>query len=374
VTSTEPAAARIAATLGDSASARWFRAPGRVNVVGDHTDYNEGFVLPLAIDRHCLVAARPASTVRVHSLDTAGAVDLPADGSADPAEIEPPWGRLVAAVVRELARLGRPAVGMDAIVASDVPLGAGLSSSAAFEVACATALASLAGWESSPRELALACRDAEESATGVPCGIMDQLASVCGRRNAALLIDCRSLDVRPVPLPEQLALLVVHSGIPRTLGASAYADRRRACEHLARTLGLTALRDATASDVAGEPLGRHVVSENARVLGAAQALGEEDLGALGRLLVESHASLRDDFEVSTPELDVLVEELLAAGALGARLTGAGFGGCVVAACESGSEEAVAAAVIARYRRRTDLAARAFVGRAVDGAAPVGDPS
>ena len=199
-----------------AAGAHWFRAPGRVNLIGDHTDYNDGFVLPLAIDRGCTVAAAPASTVRVRSLDLAGTVDLPPDGSADPATVEPGWGRYVAAVVRELAVRGRPPAGMDAVVSSDLPIGSGLSSSAALEVACALALADAADWQIEPAELAEACRDAEEAAVGVPCGIMDQLASIEGRAGSALLIDCRSLEVTPVPLTDRLAVLVVHSGIART--------------------------------------------------------------------------------------------------------------------------------------------------------------
>ena len=357
----------MAAALDRPHDARWFRAPGRVNLVGDHTDYNEGFVLPVAIDRACMVAAEEAARVRVRSLDADGAVDVAADGSTDPERVAPAWGRYVAAVVRELAELGRPAVGMDAVLASDVPLGAGLSSSAALEVACAVALAGVAGWEADERELAAACRAAEESATGVAAGIMDQLASLLGRAGDALLLDCRSLEIRPVRLPEGVAVLAVHSGLERTLAGSAYAERRRACELLAAELGVRALRDASADQVAGDPLGRHVVSENARVLASARALEDGELARFGGLLLASHESLRDDFRVSTPELDVLVEELVAAGAAGARLTGAGFGGCVVAVCEEGAADRVAESATARYRQRTGREPRAFRCRAVEGA-------
>ena len=341
-----------------------------MNLVGDHTDYNDGFVLPVAIDRACVVAAEEAPTVRVRSLEAEGTVDVAADGSTDPASVEHEWGRYVAAVVRELAELGRPAVGMDAVLASDVPLGSGLSSSAALEVACAVALGAVADWEADERTLAAACRAAEELATGVPGGIMDQLASLLGRANDALLIDCRSLDVRPVPVPEGVALLAVHSGLARTLAGSAYADRRRACELLAAELGVPALRDATADQVAEHPLGRHVVSENGRVLAAARALEDGELARFGELLLESHASLRDDFRVSTPELDLLVDELVAAGALGARLTGAGFGGCVVAVCAADVADRVAESATARYRERTGREPSAFHCRAVDGAGPL----
>lgn len=367
---TSDAAARVAAACAEPERARWFSAPGRVNLVGDHTDYNEGFVLPLAVDRWCVVAAREAGTVRVRSLDVGETVDVAADGSTEPATVTHAFGRYVAAVVRELAQLGRPATGMDAVLASDVPLGSGLSSSAALEVGCAVALAGVAAWEPELLALAEACRSAEELATGVPCGIMDQLASVAGRAGEALLIDCRSLHIRQVPLPDSLAVLVVHSGLPRTLAGSSYAERRRACEGLAHRLGLSSLRDAAESQVADEPLGRHVVSENRRVLEVAAALAERDLARVGCLLVESHASLRDDYGVSTPELDALVDELVAAGALGARLTGAGFGGCVVAVCEPADHEGVEATATAGYRARTGLEPTAFRCRAVEGAGPL----
>ncbi len=354
-----PAVARILGRVGDPSARRWFRAPGRVNLIGDHTDYNDGFVLPIAIDRDCVVAATPAESIDVESLDE----DRVRDG----------WARLVAAVSEELSRLGRPDVGMEAVVASDVPIGAGLSSSAAFEVACAVALAGVAEWSWDPARLAEACRRAEERATGVPCGIMDQLIAVCGREGCALLIDCRSLETRAVPLPEGLSVLAVHSGQERTLAGSAYAERRQACEALAAKLGLPALRDATEDQVADDPLGRHVVSENARVLDAVQALEDGNLEQLGRLMNESHASLRDDYRVSTPELDALVEALVDAGAPGARLTGAGFGGAVVAVCEAAAAAGVAEAATARYRAVTRLEPQAFVCRAVDGAGPAENP-
>jgi galactokinase len=368
------AAARVAAALGSGGGERWFRAPGRVNLIGEHTDYNDGLVLPLAVDRSCVVAARPGDVVRVRSLDTGSVVELAPDGAFDPAATRPAWGRYVAGVVAELAALGRPAVGLEAVLASDVPLGAGLSSSAALEVACAVALADAAGWTAPPAALAEACRRAEELATGVPCGIMDQLASVAGVAGHALLVDCRDLDVRPVALPPRLAILVVHSGVARSLDASPYAERRRACEELARRLGVPALRDATEGQVAHEPLGRHVVSENARVLAAANALEDGDLARLGELLVASHASLRDDFRVSVPELDVLVEELLGAGALGARLTGGGFGGCVVAVCDELEADGIARVATERYAGRTGLEPRPFRCRAMGGAGPLDRPA
>jgi galactokinase len=338
-----------------------------VNLIGEHTDYNEGLVLPFALDRSCVLAARPAEVVRMSSLDTGDHVEVRPDGTADPAAVRPAWGRYVGGVVRELAALGRPPVGIDAVLASDVPLGAGLSSSAALEVAVATALSDAAGWQTTPRELAEACRRAEEVATGVPCGIMDQLTSARGSAGHALLVDCRSLEIRPVALPEELGVLVVHSGTSRALDATGYADRRRECEQLARRLGVRALRDATWEQVADEPLGRHVVGENARVLDAARAIEEGDVERLGRLLAESHASLRDDFRISTPELDALVAELEGAGALGARLMGGGFGGCAVAVCDAARADEVARNATASYAELTGRAAWVLRPRAVDGA-------
>ncbi len=196
---------------------------------------------------------------------------------------------------------------------------------------------------------------------------MDQLASVAGRDGCALRVDCRTLEVEPVEIPREVAILVVHSGLPRQLEESAYAERRRVCEETAAALGLRALRDATPEQVADIPHARHVVSENARVLAATEALVLGDLPELGRLFVESHVSLRDDYRVSTPELDALVEELVAAGAAGARLTGAGFGGCVVAVVAADRVDDVAAAATARYHDRTGLEPDAFVSRAVGGA-------
>ncbi|HVM17947.1 MAG TPA: galactokinase [Gaiellaceae bacterium] len=344
------------------------RAPGRVNLIGDHTDYNDGFVLPLAIDLECSVRGRVSDDglVRLRSAQLPGDVELPADGSLEPRSVEG-WGRYAAGVVRVLAERGRPPVGLQATVSSTVPAGSGLSSSAALEVGIALALCDAARWELPRRELARACQRAEQVATGVPSGIMDQLASVCGREGHALLVDCRSLDVEAVPLPDDLAVLVVHSGVERELAGTAYAERRAACEAVARRIGVPALRDATLEQVADDPRARHVVSENARVLDAAAALRRGDRAELGRLLGESHRSLREDYEVSTPELDALVEALEQAGALGARLTGAGFGGCVVALAAAASASDVLAEATARYRGATGREPTPFVCRAADGA-------
>jgi galactokinase len=338
-----------------------FRAPGRVNLIGDHTDYNGGFVLPLAIDLECVVRAQPRSDgiVRIASDEFTTVVELPADGAAPPQEVVPRWGRLVAGMLSSLARRGRAAVGIDAHVSSTLPVGGGLSSSAALEVAIGLALCDVSGLSLSTVDLAQACQEAEMLATGVPCGIMDQLASLCGRRDSVLLIDCRSLEVEPLPLPPEVAVLVVDSGVPRALADTAYAERRAECETIAKALGVSSLRDTTPAQVAGEPRARHVVSENRRVLAFADALRHGDIDALGPLLLESHASLRDDFEVSTPELDSLVEDAVRAGALGARLTGAGFGGSVVVLAPAGSAQPIAASLDKPYHlcRAVDAAGR-----------------
>ncbi|MGQ0802261.1 MAG: galactokinase [Actinomycetota bacterium] len=364
-------------TMRGRAGLRVVRAPGRVNLIGDHTDYNDGLVLPLAINRECLVAWRPAGDARVavRSLDLGGRVDVVADGSDELGGVESVWGRFVVGILRALRERGHPTSGLDAAVSSAVPAGSGLSSSAAFAVALTLAITGGSGWEVGGRELdrrdlARVAQQAEQLATGVPSGLMDQLASLFGQAGHALLVDCRTLDVDPVPLPPGLAVLVVHSGISRTLAASAYAERRAACEAVAVRLGVPALRDARPEQVADEPCARHVVSENQRVVEAAAALRAGDIGALGPLLLASHASLRDDLEVSTPELDLLVDLLVEGGALGARLTGAGFGGCVVALVQRNHADDLAAKTVRRYRDATALEPSAFVVRAVDGAGSV----
>jgi galactokinase len=347
------------------------RAPGRVNLMGDHTDYADGFALPLAIDLETRVAFRPATDGRVRMRSTAfeGAVDVPADGGVDPRTVDPPWGRLVAGVVHTLSTRGRPPVGLDAMVTSTVPPGSGLSSSAALGVSTALALLDVAAWALPPTEIAIACQEAEHLGTGVPSGIMDQLTSIRGVAGHALLLDCRTLSVEPVPLPSAYAIVVVHSGLPRALAESAYAQRHAAAATAAARLGLDALRDATPDQVADDPIARHVVSENARVLAAVAALRAGDVGALRPLFAASHASLRDDFGVSTPELDRLVELLVELGAVGARLTGAGFGGCVVAVVQRNHADDLTAKVTSAYRRELMLEPRAFVVRAADGAGP-----
>jgi galactokinase len=252
-------------------------------------------------------------------------------------------------------------------VTSTVPIGAGLSSSAAVEVALCIALAAVADLPLAGTDLALAAQEVEHIATAMPCGVLDQMSSVFGVSGHALLLDCRSLAVDPVALPDEVEVLVLHSGVARRLVGSDYAQRRAACEAVAARIGVPALRDATLQQVADDPIARHVVSENARVLAFTEALRRDDVDALGPLMLASHASLRDDFRVSTPEVDVLVELCMRHGAFGARITGGGFGGCVVALFAAGTAAPNAAAIVERYGAATGLVATPFDVEAVDGA-------
>jgi galactokinase len=303
-------------------------APGRVNLVGDHTDYTGGLALPLAIGLGVEVTGDRASDwILLGSSALPGIAELPL-AVDDPATVSPDWARYVAGVVAEL----RPDDGLSGTVDSTLPVGRGLSSSAALEVAVALALGAPAD---DPRALAELCRRAEHRAVGVPCGIMDQLTITTAVAGSALRLDCRSLEATPVPLPEGVEVVVADSGEPRSLERSAYADRVAECARAEAELG--PLRDATPNDAENlaDPVlrrrARHVTTENRRVDAVVAALGAGDLRHAGELMVASHASLRDDYEASTPALDELVQQLRGTpGVYGARLTGAGWGGCAVA--------------------------------------------
>ena len=365
-------------------------APGRVNLIGDHTDYTGGLVLPMTIHRgtHALVRPRRDGTVRVVA-DGFGTAEPYALGT-DVGAGRPLWARYVLGTAREVAaRAEATPPGADVYVTGDVPVGAGLSSSASLTVAVALGLAAAWGVALSETEAALLAQHVEHADADVNCGIMDQVAVRSGRAGRAVLLDCRSLEHDDVPVPmTEAAVVVIDSRAQRSLADSAYNERREAVERAAEVLaerGVTgaddrparSLRDATPADLdahadslarAGGTLGdllpyaRHVVTENARVAEAATALGAGDVEAFGRLMTASHASLRDDYAVSGPELDVLVEEAEAAGALGARLTGAGFGGCTVNLVRPAGVEAFAETVAARYAERTGGAAEVFVVR------------
>jgi galactokinase len=324
---------------------RIFWAPGRVNLIGEHTDYNEGFVLPMATSLGTAVAAAPRTDrrVRARSLHFGETREFDLNAPPPPASLE--WIAYIEGVARALERRGAILCGADLVVASDVPIGAGLSSSAALEVSAGLALASLSGAAIEPLALALAGQEAEERAAGVPSGIMDQYAAVFARGGQALLLDCRALAATLVPIDVRcMAIVVCDSGVERRLASSAYDDRREECRRAVALLhdalpGIRALRDLDAETLERvaahlpDPIRRrcrHVVTENARTLRAAEALRRGDAEEMGRLMLASHASLRDDFEVSVRQLDRLVEIACSmSGVFGARLTGAGFGGCTV---------------------------------------------
>jgi galactokinase len=305
-------------------------APGRINLIGEHTDYNGGFVLPCAVGRRVAVAVgRGGNELYSTNFDEA----RPMAGEKDSSWADYPRG-----VAWAIGEGGGEIEGFRAAFAGDLPLGAGLSSSAAIEAATALALDALFGLGMDRKELAVLCQRAENEFVGVRSGIMDQYASLLCREGAALLVDCRSLEAENVPLDlkgANLALLVCDTRVERGLADTGYNDRRAACERAAGTLGIEQLRDARKEDLerlSGEELkrARHIVSENARVLEAVEALRAKNFQELGRLMYASHASMRDDFEISTPELDAFVELAKESGAPGARLTGAGFGGCAIA--------------------------------------------
>jgi galactokinase len=356
------------------------RAPGRVNLIGEHTDYNDGFVLPMAIDRDVRIAFRPRPDARVvaHSVAFGETVELALDTGAPPRARRGRhgWGEYVAGVAWALRAAGHAVTGWDGVVSGDVPIGAGLSSSAALEVAAARVFAAVGGLRWEPAAMARAAQRAENEWIGMRCGIMDQLASAAARAGHALLLDCRSLETQQVPLPPEAAVVVLDTGTRRGLVDSEYNARRRECEAAARLLGVPALRDATPSILAGarwpdEPTllrARHVVTENARTVAAARALEAGDLARVGALMAESHASLRDDFGVSTDALDAMVRAAGSApGVIGARLTGAGFGGCVVALVEAARADAFAAAAASAYRRATGREPSVHAVRAAAGA-------
>jgi galactokinase len=339
-------------------------APGRVNLIGEHTDYNEGFVLPAAIDRGVAVAARraPGDTFTLHALDLGERCTfLRLRPERDPAR---PWADYFKGVVRALASRGLDVPACEATISGDLPRGAGLSSSAAYEVAALVALRALGGLPLSSLDIAKLAQEAENQFVGVACGIMDQMAATFGAAGRALLLDCRSLAHQTVEIPPGLKVVVVNSGVHHALTSSEYNKRRAECEEGVRILsslraGLRSLRDVEAEDEARffsklppvvRKRCRHVVSENARVLETVKALRAGDTAKLKTLLAASHFSLRDDYEVSCPELDVLVELALAHPAChGARLTGAGFGGCTVNLVDAAAVASFSETIAAGYR-------------------------
>ncbi len=345
--------------------------PGRVNLIGEHTDYNDGFVLPVAIKRDVRLVARPREDrhVRLFSLEYDAWYEFHLDALAYDDDVL--WANYVQGVAWALQERGISLSGMDALISGNVPRASGLSSSAALEVATARAFLAVAGHEDALTgpQLAQAAQRAENQFVGVNCGIMDQFISVLGQEGHALLIDCRSLDYRLIPFPAQASLVIGNTKASRSLAGSAYNERRRQCEEGVALLRqrlptIQALRDVTGEQLEANrellpPLVyrrcRHVVHENERVLQTVAALEAGRLDEVGRLMNASHASLRDDYEVSSPALDAMVEAMASVpGCYGARLTGAGFGGCAVALVRPGQEQAVADAIFDRYPKATNI--------------------
>jgi galactokinase len=351
------------------------RAPGRVNLIGEHTDYNDGFVLPMAIDRAIWIALspRPDRRVAAHSLD----FDETTEFDLDRLEKHSGWSEYLKGVAWALQAAGHTLTGFNAVVAGDVPIGAGLSSSAAWELAAARAFAATSGFEWNAAQMAQLGQRAENQWVGVNCGIMDQMISAAGQANHALLIDCRTLETQAVPLPHGVAIVVLDTATRRGLVDSAYNERRSQCEAVAKFFGVKALRDVALeqlNDKRGQ-LDRvayrralHVISENDRTLQAVEAMQRGAAIELGQLMQLSHMSLRDDFEVSSNELNAMVEcAERQIGCYGARMTGAGFGGCAVALVRQDAAEAFSVNAAAEYQAATGFAPNVYICAATNGA-------
>ncbi len=361
---------------------RW-RAPGRVNLIGEHTDYNGGFALPFAIEQSCMarVSRTSRAGITVSSAQEPAAVSVPADQVRPDARWltdETRWAGLAVGVGWALHVPPEQLDGLEIELDSEVPVGAGLSSSAALSCSVAAALNDLYDLGCSRADLAARAQRTENEFVGAPTGGLDQLAALLTERDHVLLCDMRRRETRQVPFaPAQsgLALLVVDSRAPHHNADGAYADRRRACEQAAAELGVAALRDATLDDLprlSSDVLrrrARHVITEDARVLETVDRLWAHDPASIGPLLTASHMSMRDDFEITVPEVDVAVEELLGAGALGARMTGGGFGGCVIGLLPSDRVDSAAAAVVEAFAARGLAAPSWFVTTPSDGARP-----
>ncbi|ABM03781.1 galactokinase [Psychromonas ingrahamii 37] len=356
------------------------QAPGRVNLIGEHTDYNDGFVLPCAINYQTMVAAakREDNIVRVISVDYGNAID--SFDITQPIEFnkDKMWANYVRGVVKFLLSRGFKFQGADIVVSGNVPQGAGLSSSASLEVVIGQTFKTLYDLDISQAEVALNGQQAENEFVGCNCGIMDQLISAQGKKNHALLIDCRSLQTKAVSMPENLSIVIINSNKRRGLVDSEYNTRRLQCEEAARVFGVKALRDLSIEqfnariaelDEVVAKRARHVITENARTLQAAQALSENNISLMGKLMAESHASMRDDFAITVAEIDKLVDivktEIGDQG--GVRMTGGGFGGCIVALIPSELVDGVKAAVVSQYSAATGLDASIYVCNASVGA-------
>jgi len=353
------------------------RAPGRVNLIGEHTDYNDGFVMPLAIDRAVWIALRPRhdTIVRVSSLDFEAPITFSLESMARHEEKTPTeYAKGVAWALQEAGYILK---GFEGVMKGDVPIGAGLSSSAAFELAMARAFCAVSDFEWEPKKMALLSQKAENQWIGVKTGIMDQMISATGQADHAILIDCRSLDLEAAPLPTDALVVVLDTGTRRGLVGSAYNERREQCEAAAAHFGVKMLRDVTLEtfeaqadelDEITRQRARHVITENKRTQDAKEAMRSGQIKRLGELMDASHVSMRDDFDISSPALNAIVDCAQShPGCYGARMTGGGFGGCAVALVQANQVDNFVEQVTACYIRSTNLNPSVYVCRATNGA-------
>ena len=391
-TSLSELSARAASIFQDrfGRPARWVAAaPGRVNLIGDHTDYNHGFVLPMAIDRYVVIAGDladangPGQITTIYSslVDQQQAIALSgASTDALPDTALPIWAKYIRGTILTMAEEGLGPHGFDAAVESNVPLGAGVSSSAALEVATATLIEAISEAEVDPVAKALRCQQAEHEAVGVPCGIMDQFSSTLCQADHLMLLDCQNQQFDMIPMTDpDITVLVTNSNVKHELAGGAYAERRSQCESAAEALGVASLRDATPEllegakgclDATRHRRARHVNSEIERTAQTARAIRRNDWQRVGEFMAASHASLRDDFEVSCKELDILVElahDLVPQGVIGSRMTGGGFGGCTITLVRTDTVLESAQSLAARYREKTGIEASLFTTRPSQGA-------
>ena len=357
------------------------RAPGRVNLIGEHTDYNDGFVLPMAIDREIQVALRTRDDGRV--LLFSQDFPNPSDFSLDEIIHVEGWGDYVRGMAWALKESDLPLRGWEGVLASDIPIASGLSSSAALELAVSRSFWALTRWEWDGSQIARVAKKMENEWLNLKSGIMDQMISACGQEGQALLIDCRDLTTQAVPLPDGVSIVVMDTAVRRGLVSSAYNERVQQCQAAAAHFGVTSLRDVSMEILDANSAGldelifrraRHVVSENQRTIQAAAAMRAGDADTLGQLMSASHASLRDDYQVSCRELDLMVN--LAGeqqACLGARMTGGGFGGCAIALVQTAETEPFISRVAAAYHEAVNLSPHLFVCRAASGANLINQP-
>jgi galactokinase len=362
---------------------RWIvAAPGRVNLIGEHTDYNDGFVFPMAIDRYTVLAAdRPASGSTITWFDVPLQEEWQVNAAQPVLKGSPKWSNYVRGVMAGFQQKGVALSALDVVMASSVPIGGGLSSSAALEVSTATLLEAASGTRLDPVEKALLCQKAEHEYAGVPCGIMDQFISVMGRKDHLLLLDCRSRKPELVPLKDAaFEILIFNTNVKHELSGGEYAERRAHCEEAARALGVRALRDVDLPTLEKaraklDPVvfrrARHVIGENERTTQTATALRAGKYEEVGQMMYASHDSLRDDYEVSCAELDVVVDLARqvgkSGGILGCRMTGGGFGGCAVALVKTSAVDAITRKLVDGYKRQVGIDPAVFVSRPADGA-------